>query len=49
MTTFPHLKDKVLSYNICKSIGITHMEEEFVPLQYNMEIIGHKDPICYEK
>ncbi len=34
MTTFLHLKDKVLSYKICKSIGITHMEEEFVPLQY---------------
>jgi hypothetical protein len=49
MTTFPHLIDKVFFYKMNKNIRITRMEEEFVPHQYSMEIIGHKDLICYEK
>jgi hypothetical protein len=49
MTIFLHLKNKVLSYKMNKSIGITCMEEEFVSRQYNMEVTRHRNPIFYEK
>lgn len=48
-TTFPCLKDEVLSYKMSRNIKIMPMEGVFVPCQYNMEVVGHKDPICYEK
>jgi hypothetical protein len=48
MLAFPHLKDKVINKTE-KDVEITRMEETFVSCKYDMEIIGHIDPIFYKK
>jgi hypothetical protein len=49
MLAFPHLKDKVMSNKTERDVEITCMEETFVSHKYDMEIIGHKDPIFFQK
>jgi len=49
MLAFLHLKDKVMSNNTERDVKITRMEKTFVLRKYDMEIIGHKDPIFYKK
>jgi hypothetical protein len=45
MLAFPHLKDKVTSSKTKRDVEIIRMEEALVSCKYDMEIIGHKDPI----
>jgi hypothetical protein len=49
MLAFPHFKDKVMFNKTKKDVEITRMEETFVSCKYDMEIIGHIDPIFYKK
>jgi hypothetical protein len=49
MLAFPHLKNKEMSNKTKRDVEIIHMEETLVSHKYDMEIIGHKDPISYEK
>ncbi len=46
---FLDLCKKILLNKINQDVGITCMEEAFVPQRYGMKIIGHKDPIHYGK
>jgi hypothetical protein len=46
---FLDLCKKILLNKIGQGVGITCMEEAFVPQKYGMEVIGHKDPIQYGK
>jgi hypothetical protein len=41
------IKNKVLFNKINIGVGITHMEEEFLPRKHGMEVIGYKDLISY--
>lgn len=49
MMTFHDLKTNFFFNKINKGIGIMHMEEAFVPKEYGMEMINHRDLICYRK
>jgi hypothetical protein len=42
-------EDKILFNKIKKGIGIMCMEEVFVPKEYGMEMISHRDLISYRK
>jgi hypothetical protein len=44
---FFELKEKVLSNKVEKGVDTTRMEEAPILWEYEMEVIGHKDPISY--
>jgi hypothetical protein len=48
-TDFPNLREKMLSNQIGRGVGITRMEKPLIPHEYGMEVIGHMDLISYGK
>jgi len=46
---FLHLHKKILYNKMGWCVWITWMEKAFSLFEYGMEVIGHKDPISYDK
>jgi hypothetical protein len=46
---FPSLKEKILTTETRRGVGITQMEETLFPHEYGMEVTSHRDVISYGK
>jgi hypothetical protein len=49
MTTNLDMNSKQIMNKIGRVIGISHMEDAFIPIEYGMAIVGHYDVKFYTK